>query len=122
MMYLEQVIDPEGVADQDVDGIFHFSDYTSFYETGHGRKKCNPGMCVKPDEPAEAVPSNCGFHQDWIKPKTFKECGTMCRGGFCKCISDDYAMYDFCDHYYYDDEHRVYLLKRMSKREREKKK
>ena len=112
MMFLEQVVDPEGVADQDVDGIYNFSDYKSFYEVGHGRRKCNPRMCVKPDQPEEAVPSNCAFHKDWIKPKNYKECGTLCRGAFCQCISDDYAMHHFCDHYYYDDEWRVYLIRR----------
>ena len=124
MMYLEQVVDPEGVADGDVDGIYHFSDYKSFYETGHGRKKCNPRMCVKPGQPEEAVPSNCGFHKDWIKPNNFKECGPSCRGGFCQCISANYDMNDFCDDYYCDeegwayDDKRVYMIRKTGEREK----
>ena len=86
LMYLEEVVDPGGVADQDADGIYNFSDYASFYETGHGRAKCNPRMCVKPGQQEEAIPSNCGFNQDWIKPKNFKQCGSMCRGGLCQCL------------------------------------
>ena len=109
MTYFQQVIDVAGVADRDLPSMFYLSD-GGMYESGHGRAKCHPEMCVKPDEPREAIPSNCGYNDDWILPRDFKQCGQECRGAFCRCIKT-YPMNQFCDYYDFDDEGKVFMMK-----------
>ena len=60
IVYLQEVIDVAGMVDPDLPNLFHCSD-GAMYESGHGRAKCKPEMCVNPDEPPEAIPSNCGY-------------------------------------------------------------
>ena len=112
MTYLQEVIDVAGVVDPDLPTLFHFSD-GAMYESGHGRGKCKPEMCVKPGEPEEAIPVNCGYHQDWISPKDFTQCGLECRGAFCSCVSS-YPMNQYCDYYDFDLETgQVMMMKEM---------
>ena len=79
--------DPHGLVNMSDDQVMTFTTTAGLlYECGHGRNRCHPDRCL--GRTPDAIPSNCGYHGQWLSPNTFRVCGPNCRGAFCRCINN----------------------------------
>ena len=77
-------VDGDIEVDNDGKNTFYLTE-GYIYQSGHGREKCSMAKCLNLKE---AVPNNCGFHEQFLFHTWFEPCGEHCQGGFCKCLKD----------------------------------